>query len=291
MPDQTAAQVRAGVAHERATCQPEDLDPPVADKASEFACAPPPRREPAASSAHGRPRPTIWDHADPSEAGGARAVVRNAPWREVGIANAPWLLDHGVEHESWLEKNFIHVALASPTVVNIFHQPEKLELVLVDGTTCSYTPDFCVHLADATRVICEVKPLKFVKDAEKVLAAAADAIRARGDHFMVVTDRQIHHNARSARAILLMRYGRLHFTAEQAEECKLLLEKEMAGSAHVQQLIERGVSENLVWNMVARHMLRTRVPLNITPTETVEINQPMENCLDHFQRWFSTPNR
>jgi hypothetical protein len=229
--------------------------------------------------------------ADPKTAPGARPIVRRAPHREVGIVNAPWLLGHGVEHESWLERSFVHVALASPVVTNIDHQPETIELTLADGSCRSYTPDFRVKLADHESVVCEIKPAKFVKDEEAVHLAAATHYRSRGVHFMVITDRQIHHNSRSARAILLMRYGRLHFTPEQAEECKRLLEDEMSGSTHVQHLVERGVSEDLVWHMVAKHMLRTKVQLSINPVETVEINEPVENCLDHFQRWLGHPDR
>lgn len=246
--------------------------------------------QPNAPDGAGTARAPINDpkviHGDPIPVEAARKVVRRAPWREVGIVNAPWLLDHSVEHESWLERGFIYVALACPVVTNVHHQPETLELVLDDGSTYKYSPDFRVRLADGAVVICEVKVAKFAKDFARVHAAASALLRERGDHFMVVTEKQIHANARSARAILLMRYGRLHFTAEQADECKRLLVQEMAGSARVQDLIDRGVSEDLVWHMVASHALRTEVPLNVSRTEPVETNSPVENCLDHFLRWF-----
>lgn len=238
---------------------------------------------------HPRAAPEIQD--DPKPAKGAREIVRTTPYREVGRVNAPWLLSHGVDHESHIERRFIHVALACPVVVEIIHQPETVELTLADGTLRSYTPDFRVNLADGTAVICEVKPAKFIRQHEDVHQAADALFRKRGQHFAVVTDRQIDHNSRSARAILLMRYGRLVFTPEQAQECKRLLQEEMGGSAHVQALVERGVSEALIWHMVASHALRTRTPLNLTPKEPVEINSHEENCLDHFLSWFSTSDR
>jgi hypothetical protein len=230
-------------------------------------------------------------YADPEDTDAARELVRRSPWREVGVVNAPWLLTHGVEHETWLEKGGIHVMLACPVVADVTHQPETIDIVLPDGSKHRYTPDFRVRLLDGIKVIVEVKPDKFVKQHEPILTAAAAEVRARGDEFMVITDKQIHGNSRSARAILLMRYGRLSFTPEEAHECKRLLEEEMASNAHVHELVERGISEDLVWHMVASHMLRTRMPLNIGRDEVVEINEPVENCLDHFQRWLGHSNR
>lgn len=229
--------------------------------------------------------------ADPRKTRPARVIVRRSPHREVGHVNAPWLLDHSIEHESWLERNFIYVALACPVVVDVEHQPETIEFTLADGSVHRYTPDFRVSLADMTKVVAEIKPGQYVAQHAAVLAAAAANYQSQGEHFMVVTHKQIYHNSRSARAILLMRYGRLQFTPEQAQECKQLLEAQLAGSAHVQQLIDRGISQELVWHMVASHMLRTDAPLNISTAETVAINEPQENCLDYFQRWFSHPDR
>lgn len=286
MPERGPAPHRAAGSRERA--QQSQQEGPSAQTPSKAegphgggASAPPPAYGSNTATKTGDPRPSP----------GKRAVVRRAPWREVGIVNAPCLLDHGVEHESWLERRFIHVALASPVVTDIHHQPETVDLMLADGSAHSYTPDFRVHLADGTKVICEVKPATFVKDFEATFAAAKVIFQQRGEPFLVITDRQIDNNSRSARALLLMRYGRLVFSPAEAEECKRLLEEEMAGSAYVQQLVDRGVSEHLVWHMVASHMLRTKEPLNISPIEPVEVNTLSENCLDHFERWFGHPDR
>ena len=228
---------------------------------------------------------------DPVDASGAREIVSRSPYKEVGLINAPWLLNHSVEHESWLEKRFICTALACPVVADIYHQPETLEIELDDGSVHTYTPDCLVRLRDATKVICEVKPLAFMKEHAATHAAAAGVVHARGDHFMVVNDRQIDHNSRSARAILLMRFGRMGFAPQQVEECKRVLVTELGGSAQVRDLIKRGFSESMVWHMVASHALRTSEGLNLSAVETVQINQPMENCLVFFQRWFSDSGR
>jgi hypothetical protein len=70
--------------------------------------------------------------------------------------NPRWLLDHGVEHESHLEKRFIMVALSCPVVVDIVHQPLQLTLCHEDGTTEKYTPDFKVTFRDQSSTIVEV---------------------------------------------------------------------------------------------------------------------------------------
>lgn len=220
-----------------------------------------------------------------------RKVVNRSPHREVGIVNAPWLLSHPVEHESHLERRFIMVALACPVVTDIVHQPETVVLTLSDGSEHRYTPDFLIRFADGTEVICEVKPEVFLLKTKDLRAAADALFGARNLHYVTVTDRQIDDNHRSARAILLMRFARLDFSPEQAAECKRLLEEEMAGSASISALVERGVSEGLIWNMVAKHALRTEIALNIGADEPIHLNEPMENCHDQFQRWFSAPAR
>jgi hypothetical protein len=214
----------------------------------------------------------------------AREVVTRAPHREVGIVNASWLLDHSVQHESHLERRFIMVALACPAVIDIHHQPKKYELKFSDGSEHTYTPDFEVRFGDGTRVVCEVKPRVFLEQSKEVLEAATRLFRDAGENYEIVTDHQVDGNGLGSRAILLMRYGRLHFSPEAALECKELLQQ-AAERPTVGALMEQGVSEDLIWNLVARHSLRAGPHLNLTREERVEINEPMENCLDYFRRW------
>ncbi len=220
----------------------------------------------------------------------ARKVVNRAPHREVGIVNAGWLLDHLVEHESHLERRFIMIALACPAVTDILDQPKKYEVVFTDGSKHTYTPDFEVRFQDGTSMICEVKPRVFLEKSKEVLGAAARLFRENGQNYEVVTDHQIDGNGLGCRAILLMRYGRLHFSAEDALACKALLQK-AAEKPTVSALIEKGVSEDLIWTLVARHSLRAGPYLNVTRNEQVEINEPMENCLDYFRRWIGAQDR
>ena len=185
----------------------------------------------------------------------------------MGIVNPAWLLDHEVEHESHLEKRFIMVALSCPVVVDIVHQPP--EIWLGPNETQKYTPDFQVTFRDGDSVIIEVKPEVFVQKHAERLKAAENQFRAGGKKFLVVTDSHIDRNGLSARAMLLMRYGRLHFSDADALACQQLLKEKCNGSATVKVLVEQGGSEALIWNLVARHNFRIPAGLGIDPTETV----------------------
>jgi hypothetical protein len=213
-----------------------------------------------------------------------RKVVTRAPHREVGVINPAWLLDHAVEHESHLEKRFIMAALACPVVVDIVHQP--LHIWLSPNETEKYTPDFGIGFRDRDTVLVEVKPEVFLaKHAEK-LRAAAQHFKSQGKKFLVLTDKHIDANGLGTRAILLMRYGRVNFSEQQALDCLALLKNECHGEAKVKDLVELGVSEALIWNMVAKHRFRVPVGLNISPEESVSINGAEGDCCDYFHTWF-----
>lgn len=221
----------------------------------------------------------------------AREIVTRKPHREVGIVNASWLLKQPVEHESNLEKCFIMVALACPVVTSIVHQPMEMTLVHGPGDIQQYTPDFKVEFFDGSYTIVEVKAAYFVPDNQRKMNAAKRQLVAAGVTYDVFTEAEINANGLSARAILLMRYGRLTFSDHDALECKRLLEQECGGSAQVHELMNKGVNEDLIWNMVARHQLKVPVGLNMSPLETVEANKPQGECHVYFRSWFSHTRR
>jgi hypothetical protein len=202
----------------------------------------------------------------------------------VGIVNPAWLLNHEVEHESHLERRFIMVALSCPVVVDIEHQP--LEIWLGPNQTQKYTPDFRVTFCDGDSVIVEVKPEVFVKKHAERLSAAEQQFSAGNQKFLVVTDNHIDANGLSARAMLLMRYGRLQCDDTDAMACQKLVQEMHEGRATVRQLVDQGVSESLIWTLVARHNLRIPAGLSIDASETVSINQTQGGCHDFFCSWF-----
>lgn len=215
-----------------------------------------------------------------------REVVTRSPHREVGVVNPGWLLDHSVHHESSLERRFIMVALSCPVVKDIHHQPCEIDLTLEPDETCRYTPDFLVHLMDGTEVIVEVKPEKFVPEHASKLNAARAAFNLRGIEFETYTDEVIDAQGLSARAILLMRFGRMTFSLEQAMKCKAELQSRCESSASVRDLVGAGVNEDLIWNLVAVHELRVPAGLNLSDEEVVSINQHQGDCHVYFRQWF-----
>lgn len=215
-----------------------------------------------------------------------RQVVTRNPHRQVGVVNPSWLLDHAVEHESDLERRFIMVALACPEVIDIIHQPMQIELNLGDDVVSKYTPDFLIRLADGDQVVIEVKPEIFVQKHEARLKVAKRRLALDGLKFDVVTDTHIDANGLSARAMLLMRYGRMYIDPDQVRECKKLFEAQASRSVEVHKLLSLGVSEQTIWGMVAAHQLRVPAGLNINPHEGVEINDQFENCYLRFLEWF-----
>jgi len=212
-----------------------------------------------------------------------RKVVTRAPHREVGIVNAAWLLDHEVEHESYLEKRFIMVALSCPVVLDIVHQP--FEVWLGPDNTHKYTPDFLITFANGDKVVIEVKPEVFLKENEVRLTAARSHLAGLGYIFLIVTEKHIDAHGLSSRALLLMRYGRLFISASDALKCRQILEDQFRGNAIVRDLVEHGVSEATIWNLVATHHFRVPAGLNVSDRETVSINHSQEDCHAFFRTW------
>ena len=60
----------------------------------------------------------------------SRKVVTRAPYREVGVVNPAWLLDHSVHHEYYLERRFIMGAGE--------RQPASTVLLHVVECICNY---------------------------------------------------------------------------------------------------------------------------------------------------------
>lgn len=219
-----------------------------------------------------------------------RKVVTRNPHREVGVVNAGWLLDHPVEHESHLERRFVISALACPVVKDIVHQP--IELKLMNGKKEEiYTPDFKIVFSDGGDLIVEVKPKVFIAKHEAKFKRAEERLLADGYRFLVITDEMIDGQALAARALLLMRYGRLRFTDEQALECLREMRNRCDGNASVKKLVEAGLSEALIWNLVARHECRVPTDFVIDPEQVVCIGPVEGDNHDYFKSWFGASPR
>lgn len=223
----------------------------------------------------------------------SRKVVTRAPHREVGVVNAGWLLNHPVEHESHLERRFVMVALSCPVVRDIVHQPFTFDVEADDAGEkgSRYTPDFKITFRDDTSLIVEVKPEVFALKHANRLRLIERRLRDDGMRFFLATDELIDGNGLSARAMLLMRYGRLRFSDEEALSCLTALRGVCGGSASIAKLIEQGLSEPLVWNLVARHQCRVPADFDVEVDQVVTTQAVQGDCHDYFLSWFGAARR
>ncbi|MFH0131903.1 Tn7 transposase TnsA N-terminal domain-containing protein [Variovorax sp. VaC1] len=223
----------------------------------------------------------------------SRKVVTRAPHREVGVVNAGWLLNHPVEHESHLERRFVMVALSCPVVRDIVHQPFTLTVEGDDAgaKATRYTPDFKITFRDDTSLIVEVKPEIFARKHAERLRLIERRLRDEGVRFFLATDELIDGNGLSARAMLLMRYGRLRFSDEQALNCLKALRDACGGSASIAKLVEHGLSEPLIWSLVARHQCRVPADFDVNPDQVVTTQTVQGDCHDYFLSWFGAARR
>lgn len=219
-----------------------------------------------------------------------RKVVTRAPHREVGIINAGWLLDHPVQHESHLERRFIAAALSCPVVCNIQHQPFTLQLAEA-GAARKYTPDFLITFRDAASLVVEVKPQAYLQRHEARLRTAEQLLQSQGQRFFVATDALIDGNGLAERAMLLMRYGRMHCSEVQMQETLHALQRAGRSSVSVQELVEQGLTEDMVWNSVARHQCHVPADFQIDRAQTITITPYTGDCHDYFQSWFGAAQR
>lgn len=216
-----------------------------------------------------------------------RKVVTGSPHREVGVINPRWLIDHPIHHESHLERRFVMTALACPVVIDIVHQPVSISLS--DGGT--YTPDFLVEYVDGDSVYVEVKPRKFLPKHQEKLHAAKSAFISQGKKFLVITDAEIDKNGLGKRAILLMRYARMHLDSSAILDCIELVEQMATDNPTVRDLLEEGLSDAEIWGLVARHKLRIPPGIDLEATTPVSINNQKENCHDQLCAWFDIEAR
>ena len=217
----------------------------------------------------------------------ARKVVTGSPHREVGLINPRWLLDHPVHHESHLERRFVMAALACPVVTDIVHQPINVELE--EGG--KYTPDFFVQYADGDGVYVEVKPQKFVPKHTSRLESAKRALAKQGQRYLVVTDSEIDKDGLGKRAILLMRYARMQLDSFSVKECIRQIETMANKNPTIKDLIEHGLSDAQVWNLVARHELRIPPGIHMEIDTPISVNTKKENCHDQLCAWFGIEAR
>lgn len=139
-----------------------------------------------------------------------RDPVRKGHFSYVGISpslKAGVGIGQGVvQWESRLERDCVCLLEFSTSVVNIQHQPEKIQL---EGKSFSI-PDFSVDTDDGRKWIIEVKPADKVADPKisEKLEATAEIVNGRGDSYVVLTEQEIRRNPIASNLAMLGWYRR-----------------------------------------------------------------------------------
>ena len=180
-------------------------------------------------------------------------------------------------------------ALACPIITEIVHQPITIELDAETGAR--YTPDFRLHYKDGDWTYIEVKPEVFLNKHEERLKAAQEYFSSCGEKFLVVTDKQIDKDELGKKAILLMRYARMQFSERSTQACLKEFEHYTDKYVEFKDLLASGLSDALIWHMVARHELRIPPGIEMELETPVAINTEKENCHDQLCAWFGLTTR
>lgn len=222
----------------------------------------------------------------------ARRVVTRSPSQNVGVVCCPWLQAEPIEHESITERWFLLIAVLLPRLQRIAHQPFRLELPSMgDGTMdVTYVPDFLLQFESGESVVIEVKPEKFLPEHRAKLAAAAEALRAQGQAFFVVTDKVLRSTLSMPDAVQIRRTAKGQVADEEVERALTVL-SEHPGYLTAAELSSRAeVGLYVVAWLVSRGLVGTKVPDLVDGSTLVIDLAKEEDCHAALSvgRWFAT---
>lgn len=216
-----------------------------------------------------------------------RKVVTRSPHRSVGIIACSWIQDFGIEYESQLERQFLHLALIFPHIRKIIHQPFKFEYREQEKSR-TYTPDFLLFFKDGGKIVVEVKPAKFVKKSLEKFDYAKSVLLPKKIPFIVVTDKQIRAGTAARSAALLLRYARGHISEQSHTRCMQIAYATTGSIALGSLMKDANVSFGEVLHLIARGHLSTPTPLSIDmATPITPTNQGEENGTICFCNWLN----
>jgi hypothetical protein len=193
-----------------------------------------------------------------------RKVVRRSPSHTVRLLHLPHLQKEPVEADSALERDFVHIAALFSSTVSITHQPFKL--VWEDA---SYTPDFLVCFKDGSQLVVEVKPVPHVEKYRPLFDRAAAKLNGRQTPFLVVTDQHLRTESRTANALLIRRYAKTSFPADDCERALQRVNESTAGISVAELCSIAGVCRELILHLVAWHRLALSADLSFGPEARV----------------------
>lgn len=214
-----------------------------------------------------------------------RRVVTRSPAHTVRLISLPHLQSEpvGVEADSSLERDFVHLAALFPWVKSIEHQPFLLEL----ESGC-YTPDFLLVFQDGSRAVVEVKPKALLNPHLRKLEEAEKRLREHGLYFFIALDIDIQKDGRADRALRIRRYAKSRMDAEQLHLAMRLVDE--CGPWTVKRLQASGVTVEVISYLLTRRRVEVEPALRLEPSTVVRVpDRPTLGALDavRFGKWLA----
>jgi len=201
-----------------------------------------------------------------------RKVVHRSPSHTVRLLHLPHLQKEPVEADSALERDFVHIAALFSWTVSIAHQPFKLS-----WEDASYTPDFLVCFKDGSQLVVEVKPASHVAKYRTLFDRAAAKLNGRQTPFLVVTDEHLRAESRTANAMLIRRYAKSSFPADDCERVLRCVSESTSGISMAELCSSAGVRREVILYLVAWHRLALSGDLSFGPEARVfKVQNSME---------------
>lgn len=214
-----------------------------------------------------------------------RKVVTRSPGHTVRLLSLPHLQPEpvGVDADSSLERDFVHLSALFPWIDSIQHQPFLLEL-----ESGNYTPDFLLVFKDGSRAVVEVKPKELLSPHLRKLEEAEKSLLDHGLYFFIALDVHIQKGARAERALRIRRYAKSRMDAEQLHLAMRLVDE--FGPLTVAQLQAAGVSVEIISFLLTRRKVEVEPDLRLEPTTVVRVpDRPTLGAPDavRFGQWLA----
>jgi hypothetical protein len=214
-----------------------------------------------------------------------RKVVTRSPGHTVRLLSLPHLQPEpvGVEADSSLERDFVHLAALFPWIKSIQHQPFLLEL-----ESGSYTPDFLLVFQDGSRAVVEVKPKALLNPHLRKLEEAEKRLLDHGLYFFIALDVHIQKDGRSERALRIRRYGKSRMDAEQIQRAHRMVQD--GGAVKVEQLQASGIGVEVLSFLLTRRTIEVKPDLRLELATVVRVpERPTYGEPDaiHFGKWIA----
>lgn len=214
-----------------------------------------------------------------------RKVVTRSPGHTVRLLSLPHLQPEpvGVEADSGLERDFVHLAALFPWIVSIQHQPFLLEL-----ESGSYTPDFLLAFKDGSRAVAEVKPKALLNPHLRKLEEAEKRLLEHGLYFFIALDLHIQKEGRADRALRIRRYAKSRMDAEQIQRAHRMVQD--FGAVRVEQLQASGIGVEVLSFLLTRRRIEVEPDLRFEPKTVVRVpDRPTNGEPDaiRFGQWLA----